>query len=48
VQHYLLLEKVAKRVRDDDVMRLLKMILKATGKKGVSQGGVISLLLSNL
>jgi len=33
VQHYLLLEKVAKRVRDDQVMRLLKMILKATGKK---------------
>jgi hypothetical protein len=35
VQHYLLLEKVARRVQDDDVMRLLKMILKATGKKGV-------------
>jgi len=33
VQHSLLLEKVAKRVRDDEVMRLLKMILKATGKK---------------
>ena len=48
VQHYLLLEKVAKRVRDDDVMRLLKMMLKATGKVGVPQGGVISPLLSNL
>src|SRR5262252_8033075 len=42
VQHSLLLEKVAKRVRDDQVMRLLKMILKATGKKGVPQGGVIT------
>jgi RNA-directed DNA polymerase len=29
-------------------MRLLKMILKATGKKGVPQGGVVSPLLSNL
>ena len=27
---------------DDGVMRLLKMILKATGKKGVPQGGVVS------
>src|SRR5437870_3777144 len=48
VQHSLLLEKVAKRVQDDAVMRLLKMILKATGKKGVAQSGVVSPLLSNL
>jgi RNA-directed DNA polymerase len=41
VQHYLLLEKVARRVRDDSVMHLLKMMLKATGEKGVPQGGVI-------
>jgi RNA-directed DNA polymerase len=48
VQHSLLLDKVAKRVRDNEVMRLRKMILKATGKKGVPQGGVISPVLSNL
>jgi RNA-directed DNA polymerase len=42
VQHSLLLEKVALRVQDDEVMRLLKMILKATGKKGVPQGGVVT------
>lgn len=29
-------------------MRLLKMMLKANGKKGVPQGGIISPLLSNV
>jgi RNA-directed DNA polymerase len=48
ISHCTLLEKVAQRVNDPNVMHLLKMILKASGKKGVPQGGVISPLLSNL
>src|SRR5437773_8375421 len=42
VQHALLLKKVGWRVQDAAVMHLLKTILKATGKKGVSQGGVVT------
>jgi RNA-directed DNA polymerase len=48
VRHDVLLTKVAARVNDDDVMHLLKLILKSTGKRGVPQGGVISPVLSNL
>lgn len=48
VRHDVLLAKVAQRVNDEQVMHLLNLILKSTGKRGVPQGGVISTVLSNL
>jgi len=48
VEHQILLRKVAIRVDDDKVMRLLKLILKANSKRGLAQGGVISPLLANI
>ena len=48
VRHDRLLAKVARRVDDADVMRVLKIMLKANGHRGVPQGGVLSPLLSNL
>jgi RNA-directed DNA polymerase len=48
VRHHILLSKIAGRVNDDKVMRLLKLILKASGERGVPQGGVISPLLANI
>jgi RNA-directed DNA polymerase len=48
VRHAILLSKIAVRVRDKDVLWLLKRILKAGGKLGVPQGGPLSPLLSNI
>ncbi|MGM0367776.1 MAG: hypothetical protein ACQEP2_04270 [Actinomycetota bacterium] len=36
VRHDILLCKVAKGVNDDNIMRLLKLILKANGEEGAS------------
>jgi hypothetical protein len=44
----LLLGRVARRVQDVETLHLLKLMLKASGKRGVPQGGVISPLLSNV
>ena len=42
VRHHLLLGKVARRINDDEGMRLLKLMLIASGKQDVPQGGVIT------
>ena len=48
VRHHLLLQKLARRVQDPEILHLIKQILKANGAKGVPQGGVLSPLLANL
>jgi RNA-directed DNA polymerase len=48
MRHDLVLAKVARRVQDRAILHLLKMILKASGKRGVVQGGPLSPLLANV
>jgi RNA-directed DNA polymerase len=48
IRHHLLLRKLAMRIEDPTILHLVKQILKANGKRGVSQGGVLSPLLANL
>jgi RNA-directed DNA polymerase len=48
ITHSILLTKVARRVADDKILRLLKVMLTMNGKRGVPQGGVASPLLANI
>ena len=48
VRHDILLQKIATRVQDKDVLRLIRLILKATSNKGLIQGGPFSPLASNI
>ena len=48
IQHSKLLGLIAKRVQDPHVLRLVKQIIRATGKVGVPQGGPFSPLAANI
>jgi len=48
VRQDVLLGKVARRVQDGEILHVVKLMLKASGKRGVPQGGVISPLLANV
>jgi group II intron reverse transcriptase/maturase len=48
IRHSTLLDKIARRVQDPQVLHLIKQILKAGGKVGVSQGGPFSPLAANI
>ncbi|MGH9663116.1 MAG: group II intron reverse transcriptase/maturase, partial [Bryobacteraceae bacterium] len=48
IRHSVLLEKIAKRIDDPQVMHLVKQILKVGGNIGVPQGGPFSPLAANI
>ena len=48
IRHSVLLDKLAKRVQDPQVLHLVKQIIKAGGKIGVPQGGPFSPLAANI
>jgi group II intron reverse transcriptase/maturase len=48
IRHAVLLDKIAKRIQDPQVMHLVKQILHAGGTLGVPQGGPFSPLAANI
>jgi RNA-directed DNA polymerase len=48
IRHSVLLDKIAKRIQDPQVMHLVKQIIKVGGKLGVPQGGPFSPLAANI
>jgi RNA-directed DNA polymerase len=48
IRHSVLLDKIAKRVQDPQVMHLVKQIIQVGGKVGVPQGGPFSPLAANI
>lgn len=48
IRHSVLLDKIARRVQDPQVMHLIKQILKTSGPLGVPQGGPFSPLAANI
>ena len=48
IRHSVLLDKIAKRIQDPQVLHLVKQIIKVGGKLGVPQGGPFSPLAANI
>lgn len=48
IRHTILLNKIACRIQDNDVMHLIKQIIKLNGKIGIAQGGPFSPLAANI